>query len=120
MAGEPEDRRRQADVQWAIGVARFLLDPFLPAALLAVGILVAGFVLLAVAWWGVAGYAYVALQLPIFVSAGLIGLACIGTGLGLLVAQMHRRDAARERAAIDAAIDQSADAVTKVSTMEVR
>ena len=65
-----------------------------------IGIVVvaAGFVLLAVAWGGVAGEANVAMQVPYLVSGGLFGIALILVGLTIVNVAAKRRDSAlRER-----------------------
>lgn len=61
-----------------------------------IGIAVAalGFVLLAVAWGGVAGKNNVALQVPYLVSGGLAGLGLIMVGLTIVNVAAKRRDAA--------------------------
>ena len=65
-----------------------------------IGILVAtaGFVLLAIAWGGVAGENNVARQVPYLVSGGLFGIGLILVGLTIVNVAAKRRDSAlRER-----------------------
>jgi hypothetical protein len=44
-----------------------------------------GVVLIVLAWWNAAGTAYVADQMPMVISGGLLGLALIVVGLGLFL-----------------------------------
>jgi hypothetical protein len=46
---------------------------------------VLGVVLIVAAWWNAAGTAYVADQMPMLISGGLLGLALIIVGLGLFL-----------------------------------
>lgn len=46
---------------------------------------VVGVVLILLAWWNAAGTAYVADQMPMLISGGLLGLALIIVGLGLFL-----------------------------------
>ena len=46
---------------------------------------VVGVVLIVLAWWNAAGTAYVADQMPMLISGGLLGLALIIVGLGLFL-----------------------------------
>jgi hypothetical protein len=63
-----------------------------------IAIAVIGFVLLAVAWGGVAGEDNVARQVPYLISGGLFGLGLIMVGLTTVNVAAKRRDAAaRER-----------------------
>jgi hypothetical protein len=63
-----------------------------------IGIAIAGFVLLLVAWGQVAGETQVSLQLPYLVSAGLTGLALVMVGLTVVTIAAEQRDAvARDR-----------------------
>ena len=63
-----------------------------------IAVAAAGFVLLAVAWGGVAGEANVARQVPYLVSGGLFGIGLILVGLTIVNVAAKRRDAAlRER-----------------------
>ena len=60
-----------------------------------------GFVLLLVGWGQVAGETAVALQLPYVVSAGLIGLALVMTGIVVVTVQAKRRDSATLEGQLD-------------------
>jgi len=64
-----------------------LRDPGVRAALVLLASAVAGFVLFAVAWRGVARTIYVPFQLPWLMSAGVVGVAIIGAALGALSIQ---------------------------------
>ena len=59
-----------------------------------IGIAVAGFVLLLIAWGQVAGETQVYLQLPYLVSAGLTGLGLVMVGLTVVTLAAEQRDAA--------------------------
>jgi hypothetical protein len=58
------------------------------------GLIGAGFVVLAYGWGQVAGLASVALQIPYLISAGCTGLGLIVLGAVLVAIQAQRRDAA--------------------------
>ena len=63
-----------------------------------IAVVAAGFVLLAVAWGGVAGESNVARQVPYLVSGGLFGVGLILVGLTIVNVSAKRRDSAlRER-----------------------
>jgi len=59
-----------------------------------IGVAIAGFVLLLIAWGQVAGETQVSLQLPYLVSAGLTGLALVMVGLTVVTLASEQRDAA--------------------------
>ena len=61
---------------------------------LGIGVAVLGFVLLAIAWGGVAGEDNVAFQVPYLVSGGLVGMGLILVGLTIVNVAAKRRDAA--------------------------
>lgn len=84
-----------------VDAATPLRDPGVRAALVLVGVSVAGFVLFAVAWRGVARTRFVPLQLPWLISAGVAGLALLGAALGALSIHTGRRADAAHRAAVD-------------------
>jgi hypothetical protein len=66
-----------------------------PAAVWAgLALAAAGFVLIGVAWAGVAGETFVDRQLPYLVSAGLTGLGLIMVGVTLINLAAKQRDAA--------------------------
>ena len=71
------------------------LRPLSPApTYIGVAVTTAGFVLLAIAWGGVAGNDDVVRQLPYLVSGGLAGLGLILVGLTVINISAKRRDAA--------------------------
>ena len=59
-----------------------------------IGVAIAGFVLILVAWGQVAGETLVYLQLPYLVSAGLTGLGLVMVGLTVVNVAAKRHDAA--------------------------
>lgn len=59
-----------------------------------IGVAAVGFVLLGVAWGGVAGEDNVAFQVPYLVSGGLVGIGLILVGLTIINVAAKRRDAA--------------------------
>ena len=61
---------------------------------LGIAIIVTGFVLLAIAWGGVAGEANVARQTPYLISGGLTGLGAIIVGVTTVNVAAKRRDSA--------------------------
>ena len=75
------------------------LRPLSPApTYIGIAVAAAGFVLLAIAWGGVAGEANVARQVPYLVSGGLFGIGLILVGLTVVNVAAKRRDSAlRER-----------------------
>ncbi|HVA61546.1 MAG TPA: hypothetical protein VNG13_13565 [Mycobacteriales bacterium] len=78
-----------------------LADPGIRAALVLLGIVLAGFTGIALAWRGVAATLYVSIQFPFLVSAGLGGAALVAAGLALLTTHLQRREAAARRVEID-------------------
>ena len=58
-----------------------------------IGVAALGFVLLAIAWGGVAGEDNVAFQMPYLISGGLVGLGLIMVGLTIVNVAAKRRDA---------------------------
>ena len=61
------------------------------------------------------GVPHQAVQVAWLVSGGLAGVALVGSGLGLLLVHLRRRDAARERATIREATRQVADLAEAVA-----
>ena len=59
-----------------------------------IGVAIIGFILLAVAWGGVAGEDDVAMQVPYLISGGAVGLGLIMVGLTVVNLAAKRRDAA--------------------------
>jgi hypothetical protein len=80
---------------------RALRDPGVRSALALLAAALAGFVLFAFAWRGVARTIYVPFQMPWVLSAGVAGLALIGGSLGLLSVHIGRRADAAHRAAVE-------------------
>lgn len=71
------------------------LRPLSPApTYIGICVIAVGFVLLAIAWGGVAGEDNVAFQVPYLVSGGLVGLGLIMVGLTIVNVAAKRRDAA--------------------------
>ena len=66
-----------------------------------VGVAIAGFVLILVAWGQVAGETQVYLQMPYLVSAGLTGLALVMVGLTIVNVAAKQRDAVDRDRQID-------------------
>ena len=64
---------------------------------LAVVLIVAGFVALGVAWAGVADTVIIPTQVAYATSGGFGGFALLGTGIALLEVQRRRRGAAQDR-----------------------
>jgi hypothetical protein len=79
---------------------RALRDPRVSTTLVFASVVLAGFLLLALGWRGVAATLFVVLQLPWAVSGSFAGMAVIGAGLALLNAHLSRSEAAAERAAL--------------------
>ena len=97
----------------ARGPFGFLRDPAMPGLILMGAMIVAGFVLLLLAWMSTARTVYVPLQVPHIVSGGLGGLALIGLGAGLFYVQWGRRDDAAKRRLTDELLDQAAALVER-------
>jgi hypothetical protein len=85
--------------------------PALPSLLAFAGLVVAGFVAMAIGWRVSARTLDVARQVPAIVSGGVGGLVLIVIGTGLLVAQSGRVRAAEERADIDDVLDRASEVV---------
>jgi hypothetical protein len=90
-------------------------DAIVPSLALFAGLVVAGFVSIALAWRLTARSLHVALQTPAVVSGGLGGLALIALGAGLATTQVGRRLAAQERAELEAVLDEAAALVAVVA-----
>ena len=74
-----------------------LRDPRVSTIVVLVAVLSAGFVTMMLGWSGAAGLGFVAFQMPYIVSGALVGLALVGTALGLLSVHADRVEAAEER-----------------------
>jgi len=72
-------------------------DPWARAAVVLALFVVAGFVVIGLAWSGAASRGYAVYQLPWVVSGGMVGIALVGLGIGLLDLHIWRRDAAVRR-----------------------
>ena len=91
-----------------------LLDPGVRAALVLIAFVIAGFVMLALAWHGAARTIYVPLQVPWLASGGLIGLALIGTGLGAWSVHLGRRADALHRDAVETLVRDAAELAEEI------
>lgn len=74
-----------------------LRDPRVSTTGVLLAALATGFALLWLGYRSVAGLALVPFQLPYVVSGGLVGLAVVGSSLGLLSIHVDRVEAAEER-----------------------
>jgi len=91
-----------------------LLDPGIRAFVVLAAFVVAGFVMLAVAWRGAAATVYVPLQLPWVVSGSLAGLAVIGMGLGGWSVHLGRRQDAEHRDAVEVLVRDAVEMAERV------
>ena len=66
------------------------------ASYIAIGMILGGFALIALAWNGAAGIGYLQGQFPYLLSGGVAGLGLIGAGAGLLFVQVQREIDAEE------------------------
>lgn len=94
----PEDGRRDDGDGGTTG-AGWSAPATVPAV--CAGMVIAGFVAMALAWRGAAGTAALALQVPQAVSGGLGGLGLIVFGMATAYVHLSRVGAAAEAAAID-------------------
>lgn len=76
---------------------RALRDPRASTSLVLAAAVVAGLVLLEQGWRGVAATLFVPFQLPYLVSGAVVGVAVLGSALGLLRVHLDRVEAAEER-----------------------
>lgn len=76
---------------------QMLRDPRLSTSLVLASAVVAGLLLLAQGWRGLAATLVVSLQLPYLVSGAVAGVALLGAALGLLRIHLDRVEAAEER-----------------------
>ena len=85
---------------------------------LGIALPVLGVVLILVAWWNASGTKYVADQMPMLISGGLLGLALIMVGIGLFlrfsIARILRFWLARLVVEQQAQTDRIVDALAKV------
>jgi hypothetical protein len=89
-------------------------NPALPSLVLFGGMVVAGFVAMALGWRVAARTLNVAAQMPAIVSGGLGGLMLIVIGTGLFVAQMGRASAADQRTDLDEVLDRTSEVINAV------
>ncbi len=92
----------------------WLRDPVAPSLLLFFGVVLAGFIGIAIGWRVAARTLFVPFQTPALVSGGLGGLALVLLGAGLANVQVGRRLAAGERAATEALLDEASALVDVV------
>jgi len=83
-------------------------DPLAPSMSLFAGIVVTGFVGIALGWKVAARTLVVPFQVPALVSGAMGGLALIVLGTGLASIQVGRRLAAQERAETEDLLDEAA------------
>jgi hypothetical protein len=83
-------------------------DPLAPSLALFSGLVLAGFVGIALGWKVAARTLIVPFQVPALVSGGLGGLALVAMGAGLASIQVGRRLAAQERAETEDLLDEAA------------
>lgn len=95
------NRDDAATLRRAIALVRFVRDPALPGLLLGAGLVVAGFAMLVLAVFGVAGVEFVPLQSPYLLSGGVGGLALVAVGVVVFTVQAERRDLTDARHEID-------------------
>ena len=88
-----------------------LSDPFTAGILLAVGLVIAGFVTLGFAWRGVDRLLFVPLQLPYAISGTFAAVGLLGLGLGVLGVQTDRLHGARRRAALNQMVRDAAELI---------
>ena len=76
---------------------RTLRDPRVSTTLVLLAVLVGGFVAVWLGYREIAREGLVPFQVPYLVSGGVVGLAMIGTALGLLTIHINRVEEAEER-----------------------
>ena len=75
------------------------------ATYIAIGMILGGFALIALAWNGAAGIGYLQGQFPYLLSGGVAGLGLIGAGAGLLFVQVQRELDAEEARQYEHVVD---------------
>lgn len=93
-----------------------LRDPGMRAYLVLAVLVVAGFVMLGLAWHGGSRTAYVPLQMPWLVSGGIAGLGLLGLALGAWSIHNGRRQDAEHRAAVEALAREAAELAEDLRT----
>ncbi len=91
----------------------WLADASLRAAAGLALLVVAGFVVLGLAWHGAARTPYVPLETPWLISGGIGGLALVGMGLGAMSIHLSRRERAQQRAAVEQLISVAAELMAR-------
>ena len=91
-----------------------LMDPGMQAFIVLGGLVIAGFVMLALAWRGAAATIYVPLQIPWVVSGSLAGLALTGMGLGAWSIHLGRRQDAAHRDAVETLVRDAVELAERV------
>jgi hypothetical protein len=85
-----------------------------------IGLPILGVIMIVLAYWQASGSKYVADQIPMLISGGLLGLALIMVGLGLFLrfslARMNRFWLARMVVEQQASADRIVEALTQVET----
>lgn len=89
-------------------------DPMAPSMALFAGLVVTGFVGIALGWRVAARTLFVGYQVPALVSGAMGGFALIALGAGLASIQSGRRLAAQERAETEDLLDEAAALVEAV------
>lgn len=80
-------------------------DPAKSATYLSVGLIVVGFVVIVLGWYGAARLDHTPGQIPYLISGGFSGLGLILAGLTLVVVQESRRDRTQISAKLDALLE---------------
>src|SRR5688572_21573156 len=86
------------------------------ATLVALLLVVAGFVLIVLGWKGGAATLFVPSQLAFSISGGMIGIALVGTGLGVLMVQGTRLATARRSQELQQIVGDTVDLFVAVKT----
>jgi hypothetical protein len=92
----------------AVSRPEWTRDPLAPSMTLFGGLIVAGFVGIALGWKVAARTLVVPFQVPALVSGAMGGFALIALGAGLANIQVGRRLAAQERAETEDLLDEAA------------
>jgi hypothetical protein len=82
-------------------------DPAAPSLALFAGVVVAGFVVMAIGWKVAARTLFVPAQVPALVSGGLVGLTLVLIGAAFVTVQTDRRHAALERSQTEDVLDEA-------------
>lgn len=99
---------------------RALAQPVVSTGAGLVGLVLAGFGALVLAWRGVAATQYVPFQVPFLLSGAVAGLGLVVLGLGLLDAHVNRALAASERGRRDAVLREAVALVPLVQQRAVQ